>query len=43
MEKLFGVQLSQLLGGGRWVQLPDGEWIYIDDDETDDNNDIIYS
>lgn len=33
MERLLDMQISYLFGGGRWVQLPTGEWVYVDDDE----------
>lgn len=41
MERLFDVQISYLLGGGRWVQLPTGEWVYVDDDEPAPGDETI--
>ncbi len=41
MEILKEHELSQVLGGGYWRLASDGHWVYIDDDEEPDGDDII--
>ncbi len=42
MDILNDYELSQMKGGGYWWRSPDGYWLYIDDDEEPDGDDIIY-
>lgn len=41
MSILSDYELNQIFGGGYWWQAPNGLWVYIDDDEEPDGDDII--
>lgn len=43
MEKLSKQEMEQVLGGGYWYPLANGQWIYIEDDEEGDDDDIIFA
>ncbi len=40
MDTLNNSELSKVLGSGYWWHAPNGEWVYIEDDE-DSYDDII--
>jgi len=42
MEKVSKEEMSLILGGGYWVPLPNGTYIYVESDEEGDDDDIIY-
>lgn len=42
MEVLTKNEMERILGGGYWVPLEDGSWIYVSGDEEDEDNDIIF-
>lgn len=42
MEVLTKNEMERILGGGYWVPLGDGRWIYVDGDEEGDDDDIIF-
>ena len=41
MERLFDDQLNQLKGGGYWYEIAPGKWIYVDDDESDSDDEAF--
>ena len=42
MNILSDYELTQILGGGYWWHAPNGEWVYVEDDEELDGDDIIW-
>lgn len=42
MEKLSKQEMEKILGGGYWVPMSNGQWIYVEGDEEDDDDDIIF-
>lgn len=42
MENLTKNEMEMILGGGYWIRLQNGLLIYIDSDEEDNDEDIIF-
>ncbi len=35
-------EMENFLGGGYWLSLSDGRWVYVDGDEEDDGADFFF-
>lgn len=42
MEVLTKNEMERILGGGYWMSLGNGRWIYVGDDEEGEDEDIIF-
>lgn len=40
MDILNEVGIQHIMGGGHWVQLPNGKLVYVEDDEEEDDDDV---
>lgn len=42
MEKLSKQEMEKILGGGYWIPMSNGQWIYVDGDEENEDDGIIF-